>query len=489
MRAPLIAVLVAGLLTVPARADTGDVVRIDTGAVRGTVTASYRTFQKIPYAAPPVGALRWRDPQPPAAWSGVRDATKPGPICAQAGWPGAPSSTEEDCLHLNVTTPAKPGVKRPVMVFVHGGGFTTGSANEYDARTLAPRAGAVVVTINYRLGAFGYFGYPGLTGSGAFGLADQQAALRWVRRNAAAFGGDPGNVTLFGESAGGLSVCAQLTTPRTTGLFHKAIIQSGACQTSFAEPGGGKWTFWAPREEIERLGATTDLGCHDLACLRALPAQRLVDVAETFNRPAYGTGALPFDPIRALRDGWFHRVPVLLGTTHDEHTVFTAFDYPDPMDAAGFRSELTTLFGAKASTIEARYPLDGDGDARPELAAVLTDRTWACPAAQARTQLARRTSVFGYEYADAEAPLMFDGPPFPYRAYHGSELVSLFDFKLPLTPAQQRLAEYMTAAWARFTRTGDPGWRHSDVQSLAPGAIRTVNFGSEHRCGVWSDML
>ncbi|TWP49632.1 carboxylesterase family protein [Lentzea tibetensis] len=488
----VIAALAATLLTVPAaQAGRGDLVRTDKGPVRGTVTATHRTFQAIPYAAPPVGALRWRDPQPAASWSAPRDGTKPGPMCAQTGFLGQPSSSEEDCLYLNVTTPARSGGPRPVMVWIHGGGFTTGSANEYDARKLVSGADAVVVTINYRLGAFGNFGFPGLEGSGGYGLADQQAALRWVQRNARAFGGDPHNVTLFGESAGGLSVCAQLTTPRTAGLFQRAIIQSGACQTTYPEPNGQRFRFWAPSKEIQQVGASAGLGCKDVACLRALPAEKLLPLAETFNRPAYDTRALPGDPIAALRDGRFHRVPVMVGTTHDEHTLFTSLTYPEAMDPATYRSELTTLFGAaNATKIAARYPLDNDGDARPELATALTDRSWSCPAAQARTQLDRRTRVHGYEFNDKTIPMLFPGlPPFPYGAYHGSELVPIYGFGVPLTPEQEKLGAYMISAWGRFARTGDPGWRHSGVQSLAAGAIGPVDFVSDHHCGFWSTIL
>ena len=212
LTAALAAAMALALVQVPAAGAEGDgrVVQTDKGAVRGTVTETYRTFGNIPFAAPPVGENRWRDPRPVAPWEGVRDATTPAPMCAQNADLGQPIGSEiEDCLYLNVTTPAKAAKKsRPVMVWIHGGSFTSGSGSLYDARWLATKNDVVVVTINYRLGVFGYFGYPGLPGSGAFGIADQQAALRWVQRNARAFGGDARNVTVFGESAGGLSVCS-----------------------------------------------------------------------------------------------------------------------------------------------------------------------------------------------------------------------------------------------------------------------------------------
>jgi len=220
-------------------ADTGAIVRTDFGPVRGTVTSEYRTFQGIPYAAPPVGELRWRPPQPPERWSTPRDATTPGSRCPQLASAelGFPGSVDEDCLYLNVITPrsARPGQLRPVMVWVHGGAFLWGAGSDYDARRLAVGGDVVVVTVNYRLGLLGFLGHPSLEGSGNFGLQDQQAALRWVRRNAAAFGGDPGNITVFGESAGALSVCAQLASPASGGLFHRAVMQSGPCMMDWPD--------------------------------------------------------------------------------------------------------------------------------------------------------------------------------------------------------------------------------------------------------------
>jgi carboxylesterase type B len=217
------AVLVAAT-AVPAHA--AGIVRTGTGSVSGTIIDAQRSFQGIPFAAPPIGENRWRDPQPARPWQGVLKADKPGPRCEQS----------EDCLYLNVTTPLQ-AANRPVLVWIHGGSFTSGAGSDYGVDQLV-RNGSVVVTINYRLGAFGYFGFPGLDGSGAFGLSDQQAALGWVQRNIRQFGGNPNNVTLFGASAGGLSTCAQLTSPRTRGLFHRAIIQSGPCQ--FGVPAGDR---------------------------------------------------------------------------------------------------------------------------------------------------------------------------------------------------------------------------------------------------------
>lgn len=200
-----------------------------------------------------------------------------GPSVISAG------SESEDCLYLNVTTPAKPSYRpRPVMVWVHGGGFTSGAGSDYDVRKLATGGGAIVVTVNYRLGTFGFLGYPGLADSGVFGIEDQQAALRWVKRNAAAFGGDAHNMTLFGESAGGFSVCSHLASPLSAGLLDRAIIQSGPCTLSWPEgeffPGVPAGSPFTTLSDAEKQGSATgaSLSCTDLACLRGLPVKALL---------------------------------------------------------------------------------------------------------------------------------------------------------------------------------------------------------------------
>ena len=238
----ILAMGISGFAMVPAGTSRGqeedhgrDVVRVESGLLRGVVSDTTVSFLGVPYAAPPVGSLRWAPPQPAPSWGGVRDATRPaGPAAQEPGEvPGG--STNEDCLHLNIVTPRTSGHgrARPVMVWLHGGGFSSGTANTYDPRRLVVEGDVIVVAVEFRLNIFGYFGYPGLEGSGTFGLQDQQAALRWVKRNINAFGGDPGNVTLFGESGGAIATCAQLTSPGSEGLFHKAILQSGATTTSW----------------------------------------------------------------------------------------------------------------------------------------------------------------------------------------------------------------------------------------------------------------
>ena len=211
----------------------GPVVRTSGGAVRGMASGGVTEFLGIPYAAPPVGALRWRPPQPAARWFGVRDATQFGPHCPQLASPFGQASTSENCLFLNVFTPSWRRARRhhPVMVWIHGGALVTGESDDYLPTKLV-QEGVTVVTINYRLGALGFLAHPALADargqSGDYGLMDQQAALRWVQRNIANFGGDPRNVTVFGESAGGLSTLSQVASPQARGLFDKAIVESGS---------------------------------------------------------------------------------------------------------------------------------------------------------------------------------------------------------------------------------------------------------------------
>ncbi|WKX73660.1 carboxylesterase/lipase family protein [Streptomyces sp. XD-27] len=515
----------------PPGAPAEPVVTTGGGPVRGRAHGAYHTFEGIPYAAPPTGPLRWRAPVPPRPWQGVRDAGAPGPRCMQEEYNTEYTTMamvgSEDCLYLNVTVPSgrpAPGRNRPVlrdrpvMVWMHGGAFVSGAGSEYAAERLAVQGDAVVVTVNYRLGVFGFFGHPALGNAPDNGLADQQAALRWVRANARSFGGDPHNVTLFGESAGGLSACAHLVSPTSAGLFHKAVLQSGSCMTTFpvgvSAPGSPAYTPFAPQATTQAVGAAVArrLGCAEpakaLPCLRALPARKLAtrELMETFSRASYGNALLPVRPDLALESGRFHRMPVIQGTNHDELRYFVGPSLAaHPIrDARDYRARLKESYGRAAAAVEARYPLSAYGTPALAWAAVLTDSSYACTTLRAHRALAAHVPTYGYEFNDATAPVPPGVPPvagFPYGAAHGFELPYLFATRLPFTADQRALSDRMIGYWTRFAHTGDPNgtgapaWRRFDrtplVQSLAPGTggVRPVDLGAGHHCGFWDRQL
>ncbi|WP_246216574.1 carboxylesterase/lipase family protein [Mycobacterium botniense] len=493
------------------------VVRTAAGFVRGMVAADYRLFQGIPYAAPPVGTLRWQPPQPVAPWPGMRDGSKPGPQCVQetAHERGSVRATSEDCLTLNVWTPPAGADKRPVMVWIHGGGFVNGSGDLYNARRLAGRGHIVVVSINYRLGALGFLAHPAL-GPGAdvgnYGLADQQAALRWVHDNIAEFGGDPDKVTIAGESAGAMSVCDHLVAPGSAGLFRAAIIQSGPCQVQ------------AELTNAQRISVdyAASAGCRDPAtaaqCLRALPATALarplwyshIGDANALSGPVTGTAVLPADPVAAFGAGRAARVPVLIGTTHDEFTMFTALRYlrlGQAMTAAEYPRQLADVFGADSHTVLAHYPPERyGGNVSLAYSSAVTDGVFACVADRMADMLGRRAPVYAYEFddRDAPAPEPLRHVPFPVGASHSLELRYLFTVggAPPLSPAQRQLSDQMIDYWSRFVTAGapdaagQPDWpavsrdpAHSPWMQLRPDGSRVVtDFAESHQCPFWATL-
>ncbi|MEU8687517.1 carboxylesterase family protein [Streptomyces sp. NPDC048665] len=480
-------------------------VRTHDGLVRGAAHDGYRTFEGIPYAAPPIGRLRWAPPHHAAPWYGVRDATRPSNACPQPAGEVPGGSTDEDCLRLNVTTPdgARPAHPRPVIVWLHGGGFTTGAGASYDAHRMATRGGVVVVTVNYRLGALGFLAHSALPGSGTFGLADQQAALRWVRAEIGAFGGDAHNVTLAGESAGGYSVCAQLASPAAAGLFDRAIIESGPCTGRAGRPFAPSSV---PLSTARTAGAdlTAKVGCntvHDVMhCLRRVSVARLLKAQTTDQQPAYATSLLPRDPAAAIAAGRFHHVPVLLGNNHDEGNSWAAgiIRAGHPVTPDTWPDVAATFFPAagEAKAIVRVYPVHPT-DGGPVFGAVIGDSDFACPTARTDSLLATQVPVWRYEFADQHAPPLTPGtPPFPLGAPHASELPYLFDLggrPRSLTAAQHRLANTMIDYWTRFARTADPNgpfsprWSRQTTLSLAPDHIvPTRTTQTRHHCTFWN---
>ncbi|MFC5288725.1 carboxylesterase/lipase family protein [Actinokineospora guangxiensis] len=474
-----------------------DVATTDAGQVRGVRHADHTVFQGVPYAAPPTGERRWAAPERAEPWSGVREATAPGNPCPQVGSSYSDTAaTDEDCLVLNVTTPSTSG-KRPVMVWIHGDG-AVGAGHHFPGRALATGGDVVVVTINYRLGVFGGFGHPGLAGSGAFGIADQRAALDWTRRNAAAFGGDPENITLFGVSYGASSVAAHLVSPGSRGLFDKAIMHSGFALGDLpAEswyPGleALPWLTWRDLAEVEEIGRMTaeQLGCADLACLRALPAAKILEVPQVMNifQPyAFGGPDLPKVPATAFADGDLAPVPVLAGNTRHEHRGIVDI-FRGPVTAEEYPKLLQAAFGDQAAAIAAEYPLSDYDTPALAWADVLTDRMWARPTFRQHELLSRHTTVHAFEFADEQAS--------PQGATHSSDVEYLFPEE-ELTGTKAELSELMIRAWAAFARTGSPtgeglpAWpsfgEGAHVQRLAPGAVGPVDYRAEHRLEFWAD--
>jgi carboxylesterase type B len=486
-------------------------VSTDKGVVEGSATDEVQRYRGIPYAAPPVGDRRWRPPAPAARWSGVRPATSYGPQCPQGATGNGPGMNE-DCLYLNVYTPEKwTDRPLPVMFWIHGGGFMTGSSNPYDGSTLARRNNIVVVTINYRLGVHGFLDVPGLSerGAGNYGLLDQAAALGWTQRNIAAFGGDPGRVTIAGESAGGQSVCALLASPPAQGLFDKAIIQSGGCPSHTVAQA-------TARGETFAVAA----GCPDpatrAACLRARPSDELLAAGKDFGGiltgplPVSGVPELPVAPALAVRSGRFADVPVLIGANRDEVRKW-ALPFANATKEQ-YERAIRQQYGAHADEVLARYPYgayDGPYRAAYAISDVWTDSSVFHGFGGCQTQglaarfATRQPRTFFYEFADEHAPT--NGPTLPHGfesgATHATELPYLWPSMAakPLTPAQHELSRAMVRHWGAFVTNADPtvdgqvvwpSYRSDRLMSLLPGdrshAVTTEAYSRQHQCTLWN---
>ncbi|WP_228044696.1 carboxylesterase/lipase family protein [Streptomyces ferrugineus] len=508
MSVALMALAAALITPSPAQAADSPVVRTDAGWVRGETTAEGRQFLGIPYAQPPVGALRWKEPRPVRPWHGVRDAGDFGNKCVQnASWdPGyeRPSHTE-DCLDLNVYAP-EGAARRAVMVWFHGGGLTQGAGQDVVADTFARQTGTVVVTVNYRLGAMGFLATSGLDGevrdgvSGNFGMLDQQAALRWVRSNIGRFGGDPGRVTIAGESAGGRSVCTQLASPTARGLFRAGIIQSGAYEDC-----GGR-----THETALAQGAAfaEKLGCADLACLRAKPAAEILAAQNGFDwAPVVGGAFLPRQPKEAFAQGAAAGVPVMNGANQDEGRLFAfaRFDGSGaPLTADQYPTVMREDYGEEALR---RYPLSSYPSPTIAYATALGDQLFACPALRLDAALAGRGEVYAYEFADRTSPpfasLRNLGTDFDFGATHVNEVQYLFKhfgLRTPLNAEQRTLSRQLVQYWGSFIRDGVPRAAGQPAMPAGPAgtvlALRTASAGGnvlsatvhgEHLCNLWDD--
>ena len=457
-----------------AAADFPTTVRTESGQLAGAVADGVLSFKGIPFAAPPLGALRWRPPQPARPWTGVRPASAYGHDCMQKPFPSdaAPLGTEpsEGCLVLNVWRPAGAARKLPVMVWIYGGGFVNGGSSPavYDGSRFA-RRGVVLVSFNYRLGRFGFFAFRALTAEagdglvGNYGYMDQIAALQWVRRNISAFGGDPDNVTVFGESAGGGSVHMLLTSPLARGLFDRAIIESGGGR-------GGLTPMRRIREDQPGLPSAESIGvafarAHGiegegpaaLAALRALPAETLVD---GLNMASMGQAAATYvggplldgrivvgPPDEAYRAGRQAQVPVMIGANSAD----IGFSFARTMD------EVLQPFPDKAAAREA-YDPDGSGDVRAVGARVAMDRAMIEPARFTAAALAAQgLKTYEYRFSYVARAMRDQWPGAP----HATEIPYVFGtvaakYGKDLAPEDEATARAANAYWANFARTGDP---------------------------------
>jgi para-nitrobenzyl esterase len=450
--------------------------KIDAGTLQGVWVAGaphVASFLGIPYAAQPVGDLRWKAPQPPPSWSGIREATQYGPACPQAPSPWLPEMlgiqkmvTNEACLYVNVWTPNLRGVaKLPVMVWVHGGGNVEGSAEWPPLGTTLAREGAVVVSLNYRLGVFGFFAYPALAAesphhvSGNYGHLDQVEALRWVQRNISRFGGDPNNVTVFGASSGALDICNLMASPIATGLFQRAIMQSGVCVDSVypvthqAEANG----------ELLAKDLGIQMGPGSLAALRALPADRLLQTAAKDDR-------IDLEPVV---DGWFFleqpaitfangkqaRIPVMVGSNNDEISIFASpivgGKSNRPKTVEEYRQWLHREFGSLADKVFALYPAHSDKDVPGVFRTMDTDFDFGFGARLLAIEMARiHQPAYLYHFTYVGA-----GEFAALGAFHSEE--SMFLSKKYWTtwvhrPYDETLSNAIIGYWVQFAKTGHP---------------------------------
>lgn len=462
------------------------------GAVQGSVNGSTREFLGIPYAAPPVGPLRWQPPEPVTPWVGTLDATTYSVACAQLPSLTGTASESEDCLYLNVWTPDPAPIEpAPVMLWIHGGSNVAGSTGDgvpfpgydgvrlYDGSTLAGERGVVVVTINYRLGVFGFFGHADLAGenpaypyAGNQGLLDQRAAMMWVRDNIAAFGGDPENVTIFGESAGSFDVCAHMVSPLSLGLFHRAISQSGGCSVGVRS---------AATASAAADAVSAALGCDtapdELACLRAAPVADVLDAgaappegSETDLGISVDGGFLPLHPRTLLDAGEVPtKVPWMLGANAKEGSIFFIGSTPLATEAE-YNAELFLRYGAFAPEIAAMYPPAVYGGPQEALVRVMGDATLVCSTydVAARMSNAKR-KAFVYHFLRV--------PPLPFisllnlGAFHGLEIAYVFGSITPPSIADEELGSKMREYWSNFAKKGKPkakkakGWPRFKTKS------------------------
>lgn len=479
-RAALAAAALAVLASAPAVASAQTLVTLDDGGVQGHLNDGTREFLGIPYAAPPVGSLRFAPPAAPTPWGTTLDASVYPPGCSQL--PTLTNSDtrieNEDCLYLNVWTPeTMPADPLPVMVWFHGGSNTSGSISDfvpfpgyetsrlYDGHTLSKVGNVIVVTVNYRLNVFGFFGLTELAGedpaypySGNQGLLDQRRALQWVRDNIAQFGGNPANVTIFGESAGAFDVCAHVVSPLSRGLFHKAISQSGGCSVGVATK---EDSAAAAQIIANELGCGTGTASEKLACLRAVPTADLLDAGPLVSLVAEGTnlalsvdgGFLPEHPRDTLDSGDLPKIPWILGANSDEGTLFSIG--AAELTESEYSAELLARYGSLASQVEALYPATRFGTPLDTLIRVDGDATLVCSTYDvAKRFTAQGRKAFTYNF-NRVPPLLFIAA-LDLGAFHGLELGYVFGSAGAPTVMDAKLSTHVQNYWTSFATKSKP---------------------------------
>ncbi|MGD9946986.1 MAG: carboxylesterase/lipase family protein [Desulfobulbus sp.] len=468
--------LIALPLVVFADEQRSDVVQLDSGPIRGKVEAGMRMFLGIPYAAPPIGELRWKPPQEVTPWTQVRNGSEFEPSCPQLNQ-DEKGKYSEDCLYLNIWTPEKePVEKLPVMFWIHGGAFNFGSASlpEYNGKNLAQK-GVVVVTINYRLGPLGFLAHPLLSSespqgtSGNYGLLDQIAALRWVQKNIVAFGGDPKRVTIFGQSAGSRSVSLLMISPLSAGLFHRAIAESGGpiIGSEYLSP-----SFNGNMANVSKMGLqlAARLGCDRaqdvLAAMRAKSAQEIVKGAncntsifmdELFFAPVSDGWVLPHDPLAAYLGGEQHDVPIITGSTLNEGNIYLAQE--KDLSIEKYTLFLKARFADNFSKAFEIFPALTAQDVAPALDKILTVAANAQPARlMAQSMEKKQSKAYLYQFTRLPATALTR----KLGVHHGVELAYVFG-NMPATEnytdTDKKLSAQIMNYWVNFAKIGNPNGR------------------------------
>ncbi len=487
-----------------------DVVSLDSGKIRGTLNDGIWTYLGIPFAAPPIGDLRWKEPQPVKPWDGIRDANKFSAACPQPKtFLYNMGEMNEDCLYLNVWSPAKsPDDKLPVMVWIHGGGFSTGSGSQsmYSGKNIAGQ-NVVVVTFNYRLGPLGFLSHPLLSKesthgvSGNYGLLDQVWALKWVQKNIKAFGGNPNLVTIFGESAGGRSVTDLMISPLTDGLFQRAISESG----TFPDPYPREADNTVAKAEKTGLDVAARLGCDTtpdvLAAMRQKSADDLLKAAYPKGsgdstgkyQPVIDAWVIPDNPWSLYTAGKQKKVPLLIGTNLNEGTIFVL---PDPavqkMSVEDYAAAMKSIYGDNAAAALAKFPANDKSAVPAAFAKMHTVMGYSAGALHAAdTTAANGSQVYMYRFSHIP-----DTALKPFGAFHGSEIFYVFgNFKsdnveIPDVPAERQLSQTLMKYWTNFAKTGNPngqGLSEWPNWSAATGSYLELGDQPEAMSGLYQE--